>query len=353
VSAVLGRIGASLRLTVPLYLANLLLALGPAALYTLGLGTVASDRPWAGELLGGDWLNWVAEITGAVLSPLGRDEDGRLVRGAVLGGLGGLLFGAMVVAQGLAYTLLSGGILERLRAAGRERAASAHPVAGAASVAAGHHAAPHGVSFWAGCRRWFLPFFGLGLIGALAFVVLLAAVGVVTSPLQRLLGSTGVALLVVLLASILNGWLELARADMVRQQYRSGPRALVRSARLLLLPRVLARALLIWTVAALLGLGLVALNAAAIRPAGTVTWGTVLTGLLIGQGLAFLGAWLKVARLAAALTLDAPATRRLPVAIEEPQPPLPDDDDLAPVADGAGPTRPVVAAGQDEGARTP
>ena len=292
---------ASLRLAVPLYLANLLLALAPAALFTGALGAVAGDRPWAPTLLGGSWLNQIAEIMAALTSPLGRGAEGRYATAGVLGALGALMLAAVVLAQWLAYTFLSGGILERLWA----------------TIEAGTHVP---VPFWRGCRHWFWPFVGLGLVGALAFVVLSAAVSAITAPAERLLGPTAATLLGALLLSAVNGWIELARADMVRQQYRSGPRALLRSGRLLLLRRVFPRALAVWTVAALLGFVLLALNAVTIRPTERVSWTTVVAGLAAGQALAFLGTWLKVARLAAALRLDRPATRRLPVVIEDPDP---------------------------------
>src|SRR5688572_25923239 len=208
---------ASLRLAVPLYLANLLLALGPAALYTGALGTVAGDRPWAPTLLGGNWLNQIVEVVTALVSPLGRGADSRYATAGILGALGSLLLAAMLVAQGLVYTFLSGGILERLWA----------------TVEAGTHVA---TPFWRGCRHWFWPFLGLGLIGALAFFVLSAAVSALTGSAERLLGPTAATLLGALLLSAVNGWIELARADMVRQQYRSGPRALLRAARLIAFP---------------------------------------------------------------------------------------------------------------------
>lgn len=316
----------SFRLAVPLYLANLVLALAPAALFTGALGTVAGDRPWAPALLGGNWLNQLADIVAAMTSPLGRGADGRFATAGILGALGSLMLAAMIVAQGLVYTFLSGGILERLWS----------------TVEASTHLS---TPFWRGCRHWFWPFLGLGLVGALAFVVLSAAVSVVTGPAERLLGPTAATLVGTLLLSTVNGWIELARADMVRQQYRSGPRALLRSARLLAIPAVFPRALGVWALAAALGFLLLVLNAAAIRPTERVSWTTVLASLAAGQALAFLGAWLKVARLAAALRLDRPATRALPVAIEDPDPEAtllaPDEPDgVAPPAE----TRPGAPA---------
>ncbi|MDP8923066.1 MAG: hypothetical protein M3O34_09360 [Chloroflexota bacterium] len=317
---------ASLRLAFPLYLANLLLALAPAALFTGALATVAGDRPWAPALLGGNWLNQLVEVAAAAASPLERGADDRYLTAVVVGALGGLTVAAMLVAQWLAYTFLAGGILERLWA----------------TTEAGTHVA---VPFWRGCRHWFWPFLGLGLVGALAFVVLGAAVVGITGPAERLLGPTAATLVGTMLLSAVNGWIELARADMVRQQYRSGPRALLRSARLLVIPSVFPRALGVWTLAAALGFLLLVLQAAAVRPTERVSWTTVVASLAAGQALAFLGAWLKVGRLAAALRLDRPATRTLPVEIEDPDPEstllTPDAaDSLAPPAD----VRPEVPA---------
>ena len=316
----------SLRLAIPLYLANLLLALVPATLFTGALDAVAGDRPWAPALLGGNWLNQISEVATALTSPLGRGSDGRYATAGILGILGSLMLAAMLVAQWLVYTFLSGGILERLWS----------------TVEASTHLS---TPFWRGCRHWFWPFAGLGLVGALAFVVLSAAVSAVTAPAERLLGPTAATLVGALLLSGVNGWIELARADMVRQQYRSGPRALLRAARLLLIPAVLPRALGIWIVAALLGLALLALNAAAIRPTERVSWTTAFASLAAGQALAFLGAWLKVARLAAALRLDRPATRTLPVEIEDPDPEatllVPDETDGLPLAADTRPEAPT------------
>src|SRR5690349_18145625 len=52
----------TLRLAVPLYLSTLILGLVPTAVIMLGLGTLAGDRPWRGDLLGPDWLALASEI---------------------------------------------------------------------------------------------------------------------------------------------------------------------------------------------------------------------------------------------------------------------------------------------------
>jgi len=292
----------SARLAFPLYAANLLLALIPAALITTGFGIGMAQRPWAGALLGSDWINQLGEAAASLSSPLAQPGESRYLSSARWMGLGLLTIPIMAVGQAIAYTFLAGGILERLWAANDPGARGQ-------------------VRFWAGCRRWFWPFAALGLLNAPAFIIVAVAAGALTSPVERLLGPTASTLLGAIVLSSINGWLELARADMVRQQYRSAPRAFVRAARLLVRPTTGLRAVLAWTLAAILGFTLLAYNAVAIRPVETVAWTTVLASLAAGQLLAFLGAWLKVGRLGVALALDRPATRRLPIAIEDPAPP--------------------------------
>lgn len=292
---------ASLRLALPLYLTNLVLALVPAGLLAGGLAAAAGTRPWVATLLGGDWANRLIELSVAMRSPLGPAPDERFALAGVFGALGVLMLPAMLLAQGVAYAFLSGGILERLRATGATGPMVVGPV-----------------PFWRGCRRWFGPFVALVLVGTLAFVVLVGVAAVLTGLVQGAVGSVAAGVLGAILLSAINGWLELARADMVRQQYRSAPRALLRAARLIAFPRVFPRAVGVWTLAAVLSVALLALNAAAVRPTDTVTWVTVVQALVLGQAVAFLGAWLKVGRLAAALTLDRPATTHVPVEIEAP-----------------------------------
>ena len=278
----------TLRLAVPLYLANLMLALLPVGVAMLGLSSLAGDRPWRADLLGAGWMNTVSEIV--MTAYYARDLDGAaLLRLAALVALPSAFLG-----QVAAYSFLAGGILERLLS--------------------GNGARP---SFWSGCRRWFWPFLRLSVLGGVLVVmagILLAAVMSLVRPavgqnLSALLQHGVVSAMTqhALLAVVL-GWLELARATMVVERERSVGTALRRAGRALARPKVLA----VWLV---LSLPVVGLPLAAILapPTGDAY---ALPGLLLalayGQLLAFVGAWTKVVRLAVATRIAIAALTPAP-----------------------------------------
>jgi hypothetical protein len=270
----------TLRLALPLYLLSLILGLIGTTLALLGLGAVA-HRPWLASLLGPDWLNGLVELgVSAFVAP---PADQRAV--GVLGLEALLVPLLLVVAQWIGYTFLAGGVLEQLVAGGSARLARS--------------------TFWADCRRWFWPFVRLGALGTFLFLVL-AVLGAALAVLSgRAVGMNVSTLVLAAWVAVLLGWLELARAALVWRGSRSVGSALQEATRLVVRPR----ALLLWVLLALPGLGLLA--AAAGMPGGGESASALSTVLTIafGQVVAFLGAWLKVIRLAAACWLVASTGR--------------------------------------------
>jgi len=269
----------TLRLAVPLYLTSLAVSAIGTLIGLITLMLAAGGRTWLGELAGQNRLNVLIELVlSSVVAP---PEDWGAVAVVVLAlTIGPLL---MLLLQWITYTFLAGGILERLR-----------PYPGETSVSP---------AFWACCRRWFWPFVRLGAFGGV-LLTLIAAVGIALGILiGQFAGMTVAALLVMVLLALASGWLEVARAAMVVHEYRAAHQALMRAVRITLQPV----ALVLWLFLALPWLGLIVVTA---RPPSGDTFLSVLAALAVGQVCAFLGAWLKVIRLAAASRLVA--ARRFP-----------------------------------------
>jgi len=312
----------TLRLALPLYLLSLALGLIGTLLALIGLGPLA-DRPWLATLLGPDWLNTLVEVgaSAVVAPPRDRTATGLL-------GLEALLVTPMLVMlQWIGYSLLAGGILERLVTgisleydAGEAPPPNPLPIAmerGSRGDKAGFSSSvvprrgmrisgtSTRLTFWADCRRWFWPFVWLGALGTLLFVVLVV-LGLVAAVLaSRAVGMTAGAVALACWVAVLLGWLELARAAMVWRGSRSVGQALELATWLVIRPR----ALLLWLVLALPSLGLLALTTSA--PGGeSASALSALAAFVIGQIVAFLGAWLKVIRLAVACRLVAGAVRQ-------------------------------------------
>ena len=278
----------TLRLAVPLYLANLALGLLPVGVVMLGLSALAGDRPWRADLLGAGWMNVVSEIV--MTAYYARDLDGaRFLRLAALVALPAAFLG-----QVAAYSFLAGGILDRLRS--------------------GDRAAP---SFWTECRRWFGPFLRLTVLGGALVIAAAVLLWTVMSFVRPAVGQNLSAILqhaVVsaiaqhALLSILLGWLELARASMVVGHQGSAARALWRAGRAMIRPKILA----VWLLLSLPVVGL--LLAAILAPPVGDPYAVpgLLVALAYGQLLAFLGAWTKVVRLAVATRIAATALTSAP-----------------------------------------
>ena len=260
----------TVRLTVPLYFASLLLAVGPAAVGMLGLASVAADRPWRADLLGPNWLNLLLEMLGSAVYSGGSP-------GLVVMALAGLLLvPAAAFGQVLAYSFLAGGILERL-------------APGSA----------HDGSFWAACRRWFWPSVRLSLLGGIIVMAAGLGVGLVTGLAGRWIGANASAVVQLVVQALVLGWLELARAIMVQHSQRSVGRCLKLAASAWLRPVVLG----LWVA---LAVPPAALLLAAINPLATADPYSALDlvkALVYGQTVAFLSAWTKVIRLAVAMRL--------------------------------------------------
>jgi hypothetical protein len=269
----------TLRLAVPLYLASLAVALVGTALVTAGLATAGGGRTWLPDLLGSGWLNTVTELL-LSLRP-GSSPDRQAIASLALGSLLGAP--VLLVLQWMAYTLVSGGILDRLLFG--ESRKEAPP-------------------FWRACRHWFWPFFRLGVVGSVFVAALAGLGGFAALFLAKVVGPTVAFLALSAWVAVLLGWLEVGRAVMAWNGLRNARAVLGRALALVARPW----AILLWLFLTLPGAGL--LVVAASPPVATTppTTGTILTTLVLGQVVAFLGAWLKVIRLAAASRLVAGAS---------------------------------------------
>jgi hypothetical protein len=259
----------TLGLAVPLYLATVVLGLIPTVVTWLGLGTLVGDRPWRADLLGPGWMNLAVEmLMEAAYTRVAPGMALVLVALALLAPLA--LFGQVV-----AYSFLAGGILEAL-AVGASRE-----------------------SFWAGCRQWFWPSFRLSLLGGVVFVMAGLGVAALSALARSFVGPDIGMVLQLAVQAVVVGWLELARAMMVVDDQRSVGRALARASRLAVRPLVLA----LWLVLSLPSTGL--LLVAVLPPAVDDPYSAVglVLALAFGQAVAFLGAWVKVVRLAVATRL--------------------------------------------------
>lgn len=277
----------TVRLTFPLYVASLLLALVPAAVALLGLASVSGDRPWRTELLGPNWLNVLLEIVGSTVYA-GASAGVSLM---VLAGL--LLVPAAAFGQLLAYSFLAGGILEWL--------APDSPPSG---------------SFWSACRRWFWPSLRLSLLGGVLVGSVAFGLSLLSGLAGRWVGADVTTVVQVIVQALVLGWLELTRAVMVQRSQRSVGRALKQTARAWIHPLVL----LVWVALAVppLGLLLVAVNPpSVVDPYSALD---LLKALVYGQLVAFLSAWSKVIRLAVATRLAASGVAGVPVTVRPPDP---------------------------------
>jgi hypothetical protein len=274
---VFGLAGLHWPLAFALYLPSGLLSLITSGPLLLGARHLPNLGPWITSLTnGGNLDTWLHASGAPVGRALPRLEDAHLATtqpGVLLIGVLLALVGLLV--QGFSYTLLTGGVLERLGGA-----------------------EPRG--FWGGCRRWFRPLLRFGLpamlllgLGGLGLgaIALIPATGA-TATLLKTLASF-------LWLSYLNGVLELARAQLVIHG-DSPLRALRRALILPCRPGVFLHATLLWLF---------------LLAAGTLYWtassrallDTPATALLVVFGaqqlVALLGAWLKVVRYALAVEL--------------------------------------------------
>jgi len=309
-----GLIGRTLRLALPLYLTTLLLGAIPTTVAMYGLWLLAGDRPWRGDLLGPGWLNLAVEVL--LTAVRGGGSAGTALIWLALS----LLLPLALLAQVVAYSFLAGGILEALRGdalrgplAGEalRRDASRTPMPGAAGTGAGVlSGSPTAAraAFLRACRRWFWPSFRLSLLGASIFLTALVAGSVVAALVGGLVGPNVAFALQFIMQALVWGWIEATRAVMVADGQRSVGTALWRGLRVAARPL----SLVAWLLLALPSSALLLAAIMPPAPSDAASVGGLLTVLLYGQGVAFLGAWTRVVRLTVALRLVAGARVRQP-----------------------------------------
>ena len=269
----------------PLYVTTLLLTLAPTSVAALALGLAVGNRTWGASLLGPDWANQLVEVAAAALAERAVGDPaagGQMSAAGSSAVMALMLSGLALLLQGVLYNLLAGGILERARG-GRS------------------------VPFWPGCRRWFLAFVRLGSVGMVLFGLLLLGGLSLLASLELEIAPTLVLFGGFVWISVLNGWLELARANMVASDDRRALHAVDRATRLVFQRGSWPRALGVWLILGLIGASVLMFQLSALtlidsgeRPSLMA----LLATLVVGQGLVYLGAWFKVARLATALALD-------------------------------------------------
>lgn len=275
---------ASLRrwpLALALYVPGAALAFASAVPIFFAAVALESGGPWVAEIAEGGLANVLLEVAAAGSSRGALGEPPAAAFEAAGAGAVAGLAGApvAVLLQGLAYTFVSGGVLARL-VGGRE--------------------AP----FLPVCRRWFWPMLRFGALALLVLVVL-AGLGLAAIAVSPGGGASVVALkalAAVAWVGCVDGLLETARADMVARDDPSALGALGRAFGLVVRTPLLAQAVLLWL--ALAALGGVLSSVAVVALAGVPAL-ALLAAALVQQGLALLGAWLKLIRLAVAVELSA------------------------------------------------
>ncbi len=313
------------KLVLALYAPGAVLALPAAVVAFWGMQALEPLGPWPSRIAAGDYANVYLDLVATWAMP-------HMAPGAMPdappAGLGPALAAPPaalaltllgLLAQGLAYTFLAGGVLEAMYGSVgvRECGRQAGPGPAPAPTAKAEGRAPGGLPpyphtptqrpFWSACGRWFWPMlrcgilntaiFALGAPAGLALVAFLPGDQECAGPFCPL---SYRLLVVILWLACLNGLLELARANLVARRDMRALRALGRALALLARPRSLLRALAAWLLLALVS---------------AAFWGLVFGVLLLvpatalaaafvaQQAVAFLGAWLKLLRLRAALWL--------------------------------------------------
>ena len=268
------------RLTLALYGPVACLALLGALPVFFGSVVVArAGDHWLREVADGGYANVLLEMTASVagLTVLDAGPVDELDQAVAGVSISTLLLVLAVPLQGLSYTFLSGGVLDRLTETPR-------------------------LPFLSACRAWFWPMFRLGLV-ALAIVLTLGSMGtlaVLRLPADGLVGGLVKVVLASLWVSSVNGLLELARADMVVRSDHRALHAVGRAFGSLVRPGQLAAALGWWAILGAAGLLLVSLTVATLVFIPALA---VVASFAAQQVLALVGAWLKVFRLSIAARL--------------------------------------------------
>jgi hypothetical protein len=279
------------RLVLALYLPSALLALVTAAPVFLAAHTLSLLGPWVPRAAEGGQLRFLLEVgasnaASSMLEEPPLPELTGAARGVLVGALGAL-FGVFL--QGLAYNVVAGGVLERLAKS------------------------PDG-SFWNACRHWVWPMLRFGILALLGLLALggagMALIAVLPgSAPSSLLAKVGGA---VLWLALVNGTLELGRADMVVRRDRRAARALVRAIALPARPALFLQAVTLWAALAAVGAAYWGFTGAALA---TIPTTAVFAAFAAHQVVAALGAWLKLARLALAIEVASVMAETTPTAV--------------------------------------
>ncbi len=280
---VLGRAGtAALErwwLLVALYVPNALLAAVAAVPAFFGALALASTGPWVGETVDGGYPNVFLELAASLSGAAAlREQPADALAAAGTGALLALAFALLAVPlQWLAYTLASGGVLAAL--------------AGTATV-----------GWWGECRRWFWPYLRFGILAALLVGLIggLGAAAIAVAPGGDAPLLVTKLVFVGLWMSCASGLMEVGRADMMVRQDRRALRAVGRALAALVRPRWLLQAAGVWVALGFLGWLFVSLGGAVLVGVPALA---LVAAFVAQQALAVAGAWLKVARLSAAVQL--------------------------------------------------
>jgi hypothetical protein len=256
-------------LALVLYAPNLVLGLLSALPVFRAGQSLGRLGPWTTALADGDLVNALIEFSAMreeVPPPELQAAGGDFVWALLL-----LTLGLLV--QGLAYNLLVGPVLGRL-------------------------AGDDDVSFGGAFRRWAGPMVWFGLLALVVFLPV-AGLGLVAVALLPVDGSASLLVKPLLglgWLALLNGWLEVARAGMVTS---GDARALRSLGRAVTMPgRVWLLALALWLLLGLLGALYLGLGGSlAVAVPSTLA----LLAVAAQQLVAFVGSWLKLARLGMAL----------------------------------------------------
>ncbi|MBI2756410.1 MAG: hypothetical protein HYX52_06855 [Chloroflexi bacterium] len=275
-------------LALALYVPSAILAFIAGTPFFLGLEALAASGTLLARAATGDVVLVVLEVGLAVLAAPSGTPPAAVRALGVGSGVSVALLGAAVLVQGCLYNLVAGGVMHSL---------------GVSSDARGFS--------WTVARGWFWPMLRLGFEGVLALGTGAAVVVAVVAVLP--LGAWAAPVSAVALLGWLalgNGWLELARAELVHGGTRSAWRSIGRAG----LRLVQSRAHMGSLVAAWLLLGLTAvLYWSLVGPLAAVVPASAVLGSALAQQAALIGsAWLKLLRLALAVevVLHAPAGRR-------------------------------------------
>lgn len=263
------------RLALVLYLPGLVLGSLSALPVMLAASSLAPTGPWLERVLDGDFVPLVVELMAATSWGELDSEPLQRVRAAGSGLVLGVLLVALAVPlHGLLYAVLSGGVLAQL--------------------------ADPSESFWVACRRRAWSMIRLSVLGCV-LMPLLGGVGAgVGAVLLSDLSPEWAIVAVTVWFLLLNSVFELARAHLALGNTSSAVGATGRAFQVLIRPRLLASAGLAWLLLVLAGSAQFGLLSGSLFGIPATA---LLPALVAHQAVAFVGAWIKLARLSVAVEL--------------------------------------------------